>query len=123
MPVVVEGLREKVKQLEALGLEVDDLKDAFAAIAAEGANLASRLAPRRSGKLASSVRGNRAKGKAVVTAGRATVPYAGPINYGWRKRSIAPAAFMQRADAQLEDRAAALLEENLNQAINRRGLA
>jgi hypothetical protein len=119
MPVVVEGLREKVRALEALGVEVDDLKDAFAGIAAEGAALASRLAPRRSGRLAGSIRGNRAKGKAVVTAGRATVPYAGPINYGWRRRHIGDDLFMQRADAQLEERAVALLEENLNTAVTK----
>jgi hypothetical protein len=122
VPVAVEGLREKIRALEALGVDVDDLKDAFAAIAAEGATLASRLAPRTSGRLAGSIRGNRAKGKAVVTAGRATVPYAGAVNYGWRRRGITASAFMQKADAQLEDRAAALLEENLNTAIQRRAL-
>jgi hypothetical protein len=122
MPVAIEGLREKVKQLEAFGLEVDDLKDAFAAIAREGADLAARLAHRRSGRLASSIRGNRAKGKAVVTAGRATVPYAGPVNYGWRRRHIEPQLFMQHASDQLEDRATALLEDNLNKALHDRGL-
>jgi hypothetical protein len=117
----VEGLREAVRDLERLGVEVDDLKAAFAAIAAEGARIAARLAPSRSGRLAGSVRGNRAKGKAVVTAGRATVPYAAPINYGWRRRSIRPALFMQRADTELEPRAIGLLEDNLNSIIHDRG--
>jgi hypothetical protein len=117
----VEGLREAVRDLERLGVEVDDLKAAFAAIAAEGARIAARLAPSRSGKLAGSIRGNRAKGKAVVTAGRATVPYAAPINYGWRRRSIRPALFMQRADTELEPRAIGLLEDNLNSIIHDRG--
>lgn len=138
MPVIVSGLREKVRQLEALGVDVEDLKDGFAAIAAEGANLASRLVKRDTGKLAGSIRGNRAKGKAVVTAGRASVPYAGGINYGWGRLhsnfkhgrhatgirgAYRGSGFMQRADAALEDRAAALLEEGLNNAVTKRGLA
>lgn len=102
-------------------MEIDDLKDGFAGIAARGAQLAATLAPHRSGRLAGSVRGNRAKGKAVVTAGRATVPYAAPINYGWRRRSIAPDRFLQRADAQLEPIAHELLEDALNHAISGKG--
>lgn len=121
MPIAVEGLRTAVRDLEALGVDLDDLKDVFAGIAAEGAELASRYAPSRSGKLRASVRGNRAKSKAVVTAGRASVAYAGPINYGWRKRGIEPSRFMQRADADLERRAVAMLEEGIDRAITRHG--
>lgn len=123
MPVAVEGLRQKVSALVALGTDVEDLKDGFAAIAAEGAQIAGRLAPRVTDKLAGTVRGNRAKSTAIVTAGRASVPYAGPINYGWPRRTIAASLFLQRADAQLEDRAPAILEDQINQAITRRGLA
>jgi hypothetical protein len=121
MGAAIEGLREAVRDLERLGVEVDDLKEAFAAIASEGAQIAARLAPSRSGRLAGSIRGNRAKGKAVVTAGRATVPYAGAINYGWRRRGIRASGFMQRADAQLEPRSVGLLEDNLNRIIHDRG--
>ena len=35
----VTGLREVVRDLEAIGVEVEDLKDAFGAIAAEGAEV------------------------------------------------------------------------------------
>jgi hypothetical protein len=121
MPIAVEGLRTAVRDLEALGVDLDDLKDVFAGIASDGADLATRYAPSRSGKLRASVRGNRAKSKAVVTAGRASVAYAGPINYGWRKRGIEPSRFMQRADADLERRAVAMLEEGIDRAITRHG--
>lgn len=119
----VEGLNKLTRDLQALGLDVDDLKDAFSAIAAEGAELAARYAPRRTGTLAGSVRGNRAKNKAVVSAGRARVPYAGPINYGWPARGIAAAGFMQKADQAMQPKALAQLEIEINRAITRRGLA
>lgn len=120
--VRVEGLGRLTRDLEALGLEVEDLKDAFSSIAREGADVASRFAPRRSGRLAASIRGNRAKSKAVVTAGRARVPYAGAINYGWPKRGIAPSLFMQKTDEVMRPKALAALEDAINLKIRERGL-
>ncbi|GAB3663477.1 hypothetical protein GCM10027596_26690 [Nocardioides korecus] len=119
----VTGLTQLVRDLKALGLDVDDLKDAFSAIADEGAKAVSRHVPRRSGRLAASVRGNRAQSKAVVAAGRAAVPYAGPINYGWPSRGIAAAGFMQKADDEMRPKAVELLEQNINAQIQKRGLA
>lgn len=113
----VEGLNAVVRDLKALGVEVEDLKDAFAAIADRGREAAAAAAPRRTGRLAADIRGNRAKSKAVVTAGRASVPYAGPINYGWPKRRIEPTHFMQRADEQLQPIALQLLEDDVNTKI------
>jgi hypothetical protein len=121
--VRVEGLNGLVRDLQSLGLELDDLKGAFSEIAQEGARLASSFAPKRSGALAASVRGNKAKNKAVVMAGRARVPYAGAINYGWPKRNIAPAMFMQRADEAMRPKALSALDAALVEAVKRRGLA
>lgn len=118
----VQGLASVVRNLAALGAEVEDLKTAFAAIADEGAQLAAGYAPKRTGRLARDIRGNRAKSKAVVTAGRASVPYAGPINYGWPSRNIEPAGFMQRASDDMEPRAIAKLETEINRLIHQKGL-
>jgi hypothetical protein len=122
MPARVEGLNKLTRALTAAGVAVDDLKDVMASIAALGARAAGTFVPRRSGALGATIRGNRAKSKAVVTAGRARVRYAGPINYGWRARNIAPARFMQRADAVVAPRAVQLLEDGVNDVINREGL-
>jgi len=122
MPARVEGLNKLTRALTQVGVEIDDLKDVMGSIAALGARLASSFAPTRSGALVKTIRGNRAKGKAVVTAGRARVPYAGPINYGWPKRNIAPARFMQRADAEVAPRAVGMLEDGINEVIQREGL-
>lgn len=118
----VEGLREVVRGLEKLGVEVDDLKDAFASIADEGARLAAGFVHSRSGRLEGSLRGNRAKARAVITAGGARARYAGPQNYGWARRNIRAQGFMQKADAVLQTRSGVLIEGALNQAIRRSGL-
>lgn len=120
--VQVEGLNKTVRALASVGADVNDLKDVFAGIADKGAQYASSFAPRRTGKLRGTIRGNRAKNKAVVTAGKARVAYAGAINYGWPKRSIAPALFMQRADAALAPVALKMLEDGIDTAITKAGL-
>lgn len=120
--VKVEGLNKTLTALQRLGVEVADLKDAMGDIASEGARLASGFAPVRSGHLRNTVRGNKAKAKAVVVAGRARVPYAGAINYGWPKRGIKPSMFMQRADAALAPRAVKMLEAGLDEAIKKVGM-
>lgn len=118
----VEGLNQVVRALQQLGLDVDDLKGAFSKIAAEGAQVAAAYAPKRTGRLAGDIRGNRAKSKAVIAAGRSSVPYAGPINYGWAARGIEPSGFMQKADKTMQPRAIQMLEAEINQKIRERGL-
>lgn len=120
--VRVSGLTAVTRALLELGLEVDDLKDAFSGIADEGARLAAGFAPKRTGTLAGDVRGNRARSKAVIAAGRVSVPYAGAINYGWRAHNIEPNGFMQRADRVLQPYSIKRLEREINEQIQRRGL-
>lgn len=119
----VVGLREVVRDLEAVGVAVEDLKNAFAKIAEVGRQRASQHAPRRSGALASTIRGNRAKAKAVVAVGNSrAVRYAGPINYGWPARNIPADGFMQKADQEMRPIALGMLEMEINSQIRKRGL-
>lgn len=93
-PVVqVEGARELRSTLRKAGEDVGDLKDANAEVAAMVAAAAAARAPHRSGALASSVRGNRALSSAVVKVGRASVPYAGVVHWGWPARNITAQPF------------------------------
>ena len=118
--VQIEGLNQKIRSLQQMGVELDDLKDVFADIAEEGAEVASSFAPVKSGALAESIRGNRAKNKAVVTAGTARgTPYAGAINYGWPKRNIKPALFLQKADDVMSEKAEKMLIDGLDDLTNR----
>jgi hypothetical protein len=118
----VEGLTQVVRALDQLGVEVEDLKGAFSTLATEGAQRAASHAPKKSGRLAGDIRGNRAKSKAVVTAGRASVPYAGPINYGWPARNIVGSGFMQKASDEMEPVAIQRLEDEINKQIRLKGL-
>lgn len=121
--VRVTGLKETVRKLESLGVEVTDIKDVMAAIARQGATLAESYAPHDSGRLEASIKGNRAKGKATVKAGSRRVPYAGVINYGWPRRGITADGFMQRTDEELAPKAVALLTDGLTDLIAAQGLA
>jgi hypothetical protein len=121
MPVAVQGMREMIRDLIKAGVDVEDVKDALAEVAKVGAYVAANLAPRRSGALVATIRGNRAKGKAVVTAGRARVRYAGAINYGWPKRNIRPAHFLQKTDKVMETRAPEIFEEEIEKIFKKYG--
>jgi len=120
--VRVENLNKTVRALQSFGVEVLDLKEVFSGIADEGARLASSFAPKRSGRLAQTIRGNKAKNKAVVAAGKARVKYAGAINYGWPARNIKPRLFMQQADAKLGPLAVDMLDAGLTEAARKAGL-
>lgn len=121
--VRIEGLNQTVKSLVALGADIDDLKDAFQPIADEGAQIGARAVDSKTGRLAGTARGNRAKNKAVVTFGRASVPYAGVQNYGWPKRNIRAQDFTGAVDRAMETRAPELLQRNIDDLIEKRGLA
>lgn len=118
----VQGLNQTVRDLEAVGVEVEDLKDAFQEISTQGAQVAASFAPEKSGDLRDDIRGNRAKNKAIITAGRARLRYAGPINYGWPARNIQPSGFMQKADEIVGPKAVQILEKEINETIQRKGL-
>lgn len=120
--VRVTGVPAAVAALRTIGIEVEDLKDAFSEISRQGAVLAARYAPKRSGRLAGDVRGNRSRSKATIAAGGVAVPYAGAINYGWARHNIEPAGFMQAADRALQPYALQRLEDDINQAIQKRGM-
>ncbi|GIG69741.1 HK97 gp10 family phage protein [Phytomonospora endophytica] len=93
----VDGAAQLRRTLRKAGADAADLKDANAAAAAIVARAGAAAAPRRTGRLAASVRGNRAVGAAVVRAGGARVPYAAPIHWGWPRRGIAAQPFLSDA--------------------------
>lgn len=123
-----EGLNALSRELIALGVDVEDLKDAFADLADEGARIAARNAPVGSGRdphpgqLRADIRGNRARNKAVVTSGRSRIPYAGAINFGWRAHNISGVGYMQSVDNELAPYAPRRLERSIGDLIRRRNL-
>jgi hypothetical protein len=85
--VKIEGLNKLVRDLRRLdpdvvkGLRLDHIE-----MAEKVASTARGFAPRRSGRLRSSVRSGANQRSGVVRAGKKAVPYAGPIHFGWASR-------------------------------------
>lgn len=102
--VTVEGVDRLVRTLKRAGVDISDLKAAHSAVAAFVAGEAAARAPRRSGALAGSVRGARLQSRARVSAGRSSIPYAGPIHWGWPARRISSQPFVSEAAQATEPR-------------------
>lgn len=113
----IEGLSRAVRQLESFGVGLEDLRSAFARIASEAVPTYQRFTPVRSGRLRGDYRTARTKNRAVLYVGRAAVPYAKPINYGWPARNITGANFVAKGDAVEAPRALAAIEDDINRLI------
>lgn len=96
--VQVIGLNRFVRQLKQLEPALlDELKGANKDLASSVEGTARGLVPTRSGQLSSSLRSSGTARSGIVRAGRARVPYAGPIHFGWASRNIAPNPFLWTA--------------------------
>ncbi|KRF19662.1 hypothetical protein [Nocardioides sp. Soil796] len=120
--VKVEGLSGVVRNLQKMGVEVEDLKDAFARIGEQVKPDYQRVTPVRSGRLRGDYRVSKAKGKVNLYVGRASIPYAGPINYGWAARNIAPANFIAKGDETASPKASNSLEEAISDLVEKLNL-
>lgn len=92
--VHVEGARELRRTLKRAGDNMQDLKKANYAAGMHVATASKPRSPRRTGALAGTLRAARAQGRASVNLGRAAVPYAGPIHWGWPRRNITAQPFV-----------------------------
>ena len=94
----IGGLKEVNKALRSMSKATrDDMKETHkraAAIVIEGAK---RYVPVVSGKLAASIRDGSTQRMGRVRIGSASVPYAGPIHFGWPARAIKPQPFIYDA--------------------------
>lgn len=121
--VHIHGLRELVRDMEKAGVDVAELKEPMAKVAAEAADVMQGFIPLgRTGRLRASARGNRAKAKAVVTVGTARVAYAKPIQWGSPRRNIKPAAYVEKTDAVMDTRAVDILTEGWEEIARRNNL-
>ena len=109
----IEGGRKLRRAFREVGDDMSDLKELHKRLADDVADSAKRKVPVRSGRLERSVRGSGTKTAARVRAGNnrksgpTSVPYAGPIHFGWGARGIRPQPFMYEA---LDDRRQEVIE-------------
>lgn len=100
--VQVEGLRELKRRLRRIEGGLADLKTEHRWVSDFVLGRARPSAPRRSGRLAATMRGSGTVSASVLRVGTARVPYAGPIHYGWPARDIAAQPWLIDAAQQSE---------------------
>ena len=94
----IQGLAEVNKALRSMSKETRDSMKATHKKAAEIViQGAKRYVPVVSGKLAASIRDGSTQRMGRVRVGSASVPYAGPIHFGWPARRIKPQPFIYDA--------------------------
>lgn len=94
LSVKVEGLATFDSTMKKAADELGRLTDAQGKAAAVIEQAARARAPRRSGRLAGSIRASRGAGGEVL---QVTAAYAGPIHWGWPSRHIDPQPFAMDA--------------------------
>lgn len=116
--VQIQGARELRRTLKRAGVSVEDLKDANAAAGAIVVAAGRTSAPRRSGRMAGTVRASRAAASATVRAGGAAVPYAGVIHWGWPARGIAAQPWLSEAATSTESAWLAAYEAGVEKVLS-----
>jgi len=86
--VVVKGAPQLRRALKQAELDLSQLREPYRNAAALVATSAKPRTPRRTGALAASVRPGATRTMGVIRAGKAAVPYANPIHWGWPTRGI-----------------------------------
>lgn len=95
--VQVEGAREVRAALKRFDGRLDDLKDVHQAAGQPVADEARAIVPVDDGDLRGTIRLDRRAAGVAVLAGRAAVPYAGVIHFGWAAHGIEPDPFLYDA--------------------------
>lgn len=114
----VVGQRRFVQTMRKAGADMDELKEVNAQAARVALPAVQSLVPRKSGKLAGSIRAGATKRAGVVRAGRKSVPYAGVINYGWPAHHIYPRLFANNGVARTEPTWAKLYEQFVKKTMS-----
>jgi hypothetical protein len=112
--IEVKGLRETVKNLEQAGVSVNDLKDAMRRVGSIVSGRGQSIAPKKSGRLAASTRPTRTKNRARVSTGKASLPYAPVIHWGWKKHNIEANPFLLKALGQTKPQVIAAVDSEVH---------
>ena len=131
--VKIIGLDSTIKALHAIGTPTKALSAAGLESARIVVGAAKPLAPSRSGKLRSSIKGIRTKYGAAVRAGGPGLEYSRPIHWGWFRdsktsralasskgyidRNIMPNPFLARALGYNRQRVIDTYRDNMNKLI------
>lgn len=84
----MEGLASLQQSMKKAGAQAAELAGANQAVVDLIASSAKREVPVRSGKLKQSIHGTATQRVGTLIAGASSVPYAGPIHFGWATRGL-----------------------------------
>lgn len=112
----IRRVRRDLKRFEGA---IDDLKEIHAKAARVVEKEVGRVVPRRSGRLAASVRSSGQARTGVVRSGRVSVPYAGVIHYGWKAHNIEAQPFLTDAYRNVRAEVADVYEDGMTGLIRR----
>lgn len=113
----VEGARELRASMKRAGEDLGELKNAHREVASQVAR--ATQPPRLTGRLAGNVRPGASATAAMVRAGGARVPYAGPIHWGWPARGIAAQPFIVDAAQRTETEWTATYQADVDRLLQR----
>lgn len=125
--IKVEGLKDALRALQAIGVPTAEVSAASQQAAEIVAATSRTLVPVRSGRLRASIRSKKQARKVLVSAGNnTTVPYANPIHWGWFydknnfiKKNILPNPFFSKALGITREQVYRTYFENINKLFNR----
>lgn len=99
----VDGADRLRRTMRKAGVDMTRLKDAHREVADTVSARARGTAPKGpTGRLAASTRPGATQKAAIIRAGRKSVPYAGPIHWGWPRRGIRAQPWLQEAATSTE---------------------
>jgi hypothetical protein len=121
----IEGLKEVMKDLRSLSTDSrEDMKDTHRRAGDIVAAAAKPLAPVLTGRLSSTITSSPTQYQGRVRIGRGqSVPYAGPIHFGWPARRIAPQSFVYDALDSRREEVLQTYERRMNDLIDRHNFA
>jgi hypothetical protein len=98
-------------------VDVDELKDVTIAAGGLAAAAIRPLVPVRTGRLAASLRPNKAARRSTISVGRASLPYGPPVHWGWPGHNIEPNEFGPRGLEQAEPAILALYMAGIEKIV------
>lgn len=120
----IAGLREVLRDLRALGVDSRErMKETHRQAGNVVAQKAVSLAPVRTGQLATTIISAPTQYQGRVRAGRGqSIPYAGPIHFGWPARRIKPQPFIYDALDERREEVLTIYADRIGELIEQHDL-
>lgn len=118
--IKIEGLRDLVKNLRQIDPDLPkEIRQINYDAAGIVTSVAKGLVPHRTGRLQDSIRTLATQRGGQVAAGQASVPYAGPVHFGWLRRHITPQPFLYDALSSQRDKVYEAYEVQIDRLLDR----